>query len=287
MRKRWIFVLLLLSTSAAHAQDTQLLGEIVVNSRTNTAYDLEWHPDGEMLAAVGGFVLTLYDHDLHEVAPEWEIGEFVDVSWKPDGTQLAGAGGFESPEITLWDYDNQEHTFELATSLDGGADQYVVSWSPDGTQLASLADDRASDVQIWDVEQEEMTAAHQFPYTEPARSLVWSADGSQISSVGLYNRRFTLYTADVETGEIVGEHHVPQRIWAFDLSPERSLLAAVDQDGTARIIDLATDETRLTFESVAEPVAVKWSPDGETLAILSYRTNLQLWSIAQMLEETA
>lgn len=280
------FAVLLLSTSTAGAQESRLLGEIMVNSRTQTAYDLEWHSDGERLATIGGFVLTLYDRDLEEVAPEWEIGEFVDVSWKPDGTQLAGAGGLESPEITLWDYDDVKHTFELATALDGGTDQYVVSWSPDGTQLASM-EDRTSDIQIWDVQGEVMLASHEFLYTQPARSLVWSADGRQISGVGLHNRRLTLYTVDVETGEIVEEHNVPQSMWAFDLSPDRNLLATVDEDGTARIIDLTSDETLLTFQSAAEPVAIKWSPDGETLAILSYRTNLQLWSIAQLLEETA
>jgi WD40 repeat protein len=271
-------LLLILSTGATHAQQAHLLAEITVNSRTETAYDLEWYPDGEMLVAIGGFVLTLYDRELQEVAPAWEIGEFVDVSWRSDGAQLAGAGGLGSPEISIWDYDAQEHTFERATTLDAEVDQYVVSWSPDDAHMASMID-RTSDVQIWNVEDGEVLTSHEFLFTQPARSLVWSADGTQISGVGLRNRRFTLYTADVVTGEILAEYNVPQRTWAFDLSPERSLLATVDEDGTARIIDLASDETLLTFQSTAEPVSIKWSPDGEMLAILSYRTNLQLWDM--------
>jgi WD40 repeat protein len=277
--------LLLLFGSETHAQEADLLGEIMVNSRTETAYDLEWHPDGDMVAAIGGFVLTLYDLHLEAVAPEWEIGEFVDVSWKPDGTQLAGAGGFRSPEISIWDYDPQEYSFERATNLDGGVDQYIVSWSPDGTQLASMID-RTSNIRIWNMEDSETLASYEFPYSQPARSLVWSADGTQISGVGVHNRRVTLFTADVETGEIAAERGIPQRALAFDLSPDGSLLSTIDEDGTTRIIDLASNETLLTFESVAEPVAIKWSPNGEMLAILSYRTTLQLWDIAQMLEAT-
>lgn len=277
---------LLLFVNPAHAQEADLLGEISVNNRTQTAYDLEWHPDGEMLAALGGGVLTLYDLDLEAVAPEWEIGEFVDVSWSPGGTQLAGAGGFRAPQIRMWNYDAGDHTFQATTPLEGEGDRYLVSWSPDGRQIASLVGN-TSNLEIWHVEAETIETAYELPYTRPAQSLVWSTDGTQISGVGVHNRRTTLYTVELETGEIVDEYGIPQRTWAFDLSPDRSLLSTIDEDGTTRIIDLDLDETLLTFESVPEPVAIKWSPSGETLAILSYRTTLQLWDVAHLLEQTA
>jgi WD40 repeat protein len=143
--------------------------------------------------------------------------------------------------------------------------------------------DNTSNVEIWDVDAEEIKTTHEFPYTEPSRSLVWSTDGTEISGVGMRNRRYFLYTADVDSGDIVEEHDVPQNIWPFDLSPLRTLLASVDQDGTARIIELGTGETLVTFQSVGEPVAIKWSPDGETVAILGYRTILELWDISEAL----
>jgi WD40 repeat protein len=273
--------LLCLITNAAFAQENRLIAETDVSSQTETAYDVAWNPDGELLAALGGYVLTIYDTDLEAVTPPLERGEGVNLTWSPDGDQLATVEGFGSHQIKLWDWD--EDTLEPAGSLQTMDSQYVVTWSPDGNYLATLFDDRGRRdvVTIWSLDSGRSAVTARLPYSEPLRVLDWNGDhlrGAGVNSDG----ELILYEIDPENGDPTELQALEEDVMLFAFSPNDTKLATITNEGGLTIIDFESGDTLLTLESVAEPVNIAWHPDGETLAVLSYHTRLQLWDVSDL-----
>jgi len=56
--------------------------------------------------------------------------------------------------------------------------------------------------------------------------------------------------------------------------------AVADKHGTLQFIDAASGETVTGFKTVEQPVDLAWNPEGGTLAILAYKTTLQLWDVS-------
>ncbi|HET9910145.1 MAG TPA: hypothetical protein VFQ23_26105, partial [Anaerolineales bacterium] len=65
----------------------------------------------------------------------------------------------------------------------------------------------------------------------------------------------------------------------FAIAPDEKRFAVSDARGVGRIVDIETGEVLSGFKSVEQTVDLAWHPDGATLAILDYKTKLQLWQI--------
>jgi WD40 repeat protein len=88
---------------------------------------------------------------------------------------------------------------------------------------------------------------------------------------------FALDVSDGAVEEIVSRPEAA--VLAF--SPDAKKLAIGDARGVVEILDLASGESLTGFKSVDQPVDMDWHPDGSTLAILGYKTSLQLWDVSQ------
>ena len=94
-------------TSAPIKTEPILIYETRLETKTGTAYTLDWSHDGETLAAGSGYEITLLNSDLSEtiaiVKPE---SGALGVAWRPDGNQLATIFGYRNQTIRIWNWDS-------------------------------------------------------------------------------------------------------------------------------------------------------------------------------------
>lgn len=65
----------------------------------------------------------------------------------------------------------------------------------------------------------------------------------------------------------------------FAISPDGKNIAMADSQGKVRIFDPLAPKLLMEFQSVTQPVDMVWNPNGKTLAILDYKTTLQVWQV--------
>lgn len=166
----------------------------------------------------------------------------------------------------------------------------ALAFAPDGQTLAALVEvesfaigdgrptglARQTRVRVWDFRTGK--CLRHFDLLEKASSLAWSADGKALatgSSKGVSLRdavsgkeRWRL------AGTISGSH-------ALACSADGKTLAAGDQDGSVRLVALASGKVlRRLRGHRAQIHAVAFSPDGKQLASASEDNTLRLWDTA-------
>ena len=256
------------------------IAEIQLESQTGTAYTLDWSPDGKILAADSAVEITMLSDDLQQtfvvLKPE---GGALCFAWSPDQAHFASVLGFRNQTITIWDWDSTNKQVAKAQELRGGSDQYGVSWSPDGELLASLGNDRQGVYQIWSTGTWEEIQKYELPYANPRRALNWSADSSTLYDAGEANGDAVIFALNVKDGTVQELAKFPvEQVAAFTISPDTRKFA-IAGEGVIRILDAASGNLLAEFPSVPEPVDLAWNPNGMTLAVLDYKTTLQLWDV--------
>jgi WD40 repeat protein len=155
-------------------------------------FDMNWSPDGQLLAVATWTDVRLLNAQLEEVtALQGHTGHVLSVAWKPDGTELASAGGVKDGTLRIWQRDTRTNTFSsekvIQTEYDGVP---AIAWSPDGKQLAMLGrispeaahpNEERADVQIWDTQGWTVQATSPFSYAFPLRRLIWSPDSTKLA----------------------------------------------------------------------------------------------------------
>lgn len=259
-----------------------LITEIKLETQTGTAYTLSWSRDGESLAVASGTEITLISADLKEIQavlkPE---GGSLGVTWNPDSTQFATVNGFQNPTITIWDRKHDQIT--PASQIQAKADQYGIAWSPDGKLLVSLAGDQKSVIQIWDATTWELIHTFDLPYINPRRALQWSQDSLTVYGAGQMNEQIVVFFAlNIADGDVreLGKFTLSEAE-VFAIAPDEERFAVSDARGVGQIVDIASGEILSGFKSVDQTVDLAWNPNGTSLAILDYKTSLQLWDIPQ------
>jgi WD40 repeat protein len=257
-----------------------LVREVELETQTGTAYTLDWSPDGETLAAASGYEITLLRRGLTEIRavlrPE---GGALALTWNPGATQFATVFGFRHPTIVVWDWDSGSGELTRSKEIQAGSDQYGAFWSPDGRLLATLADDDKTTLQIWDTATWTQLRKYELSYTHPLRTWNWSSDSSSLYGAGGSDGQVVVFALDIGDGSLQEIVKLPEAaVLAF--SPDAEKLAVGDARGGIEILDLPSGETLTGFQSVDQPVDMDWNPDGSTLAILDYKTRLQLWDVA-------
>jgi Tol biopolymer transport system component len=258
-----------------------LVAECQLETETGTSYTLDWSPDGETLAVASGAEITLLSQDLKEIQavlkPE---GGALGVTWSPNGKQFATVNGFRNSTVTLWDWDSAKARLTRAQEIQAGSDQYGVSWSPDGKLLATLADDRKSTIQILDTSTWEEICKFDLPYTTPRRALNWSTDSSTLYGAGESSGQMAVFALHVTDGSVQEIAKFPiAQAEVYAISPDAEKLVVADARGVAQILDIVSGEILTGFKTVGQPVDLAWNPNGQTLAILDYKTTLQLWKV--------
>ncbi|HYE59404.1 MAG TPA: c-type cytochrome domain-containing protein, partial [Rhodothermales bacterium] len=155
------------------------------------------------------------------------------LDFSPDG-QLLAVAGFH--EVLLWKGDGSERVARLV-----GLSERVqhVRFSPDGKLLAVAGGlpGRSGEVQIWDVEKKELLSSVPVTY-DTIYGVSWSPDGKRVAFGGA---DFTVRAIDAKTGDQV-LYNLSHSDWALDtvFSTDGSHVIAVGRDGTAKLIEMAT-----------------------------------------------
>lgn len=258
-----------------------LLTEHDLDTQTGTAYSLDWTPDGETLAVASGVEITLLRDEASAVIAVLKPSSgALTAAWSPDQKRFATVVGLRNPTITLWDWDAASADLTEAQKISAGSDQYGVAWSRDGKRLASLANDRRTIIQVWDTSTGKMLNKFELPYANPRRALVWSADNKTIYEAGELVGQVIYFAVNVESGSVQELGKLPsEQVFAFTIAPDAKEIAVADEGGNVQLFEVSSGNLLSEFQSVNQPVDLAWNPNGMTLAILGYKTTLQLWSV--------
>jgi len=258
------------------------ISEIKLETQTGTSYTLDWSPDGKILGVGSGFEITLLSDNLNEmIAVLKPEGGALGITWSPDQKQFATVNGLRNATITLWNWDSSDNQLELNQQIQAGSDQYGVAWSPNGKILATLGNDRRTVIQIWDTNTWKEIHKFELEYANPRRALNWSMDGTTIYDAGEVNGQVVMFGLNISNGVVDDLAKAPMgQADVFAISPDATKIAIADAQGQVRIFDPSSPKLLMEFQSVNQPADMVWNPNGSTLAILDYKSTLQLWDVA-------
>jgi WD40 repeat protein len=115
-------------------------------------------------------------------------------------------------------------------------------------------------------------------FPSPTTSFVLSPSAKLLAAVG---EDRVLRIGDVRTGRLLREWKVEQNAWALAVSSDDRLVAWTDNSSKIHVRDLETEkEVRVLSGHENSPSLIAFSPDGKTLASLSYHEGLLTWNLA-------
>lgn len=241
--------------------------------------NIEWSPDGRLLAATSG------DYQADETLPRelfvWEVatGEVIavlpvdmgksgynQIRWSPDGAYLAAVYG---------DYVHilNAETWELTRQMEvNNAAFFSVAWHPNSQQLAT----GGRNVRVWDVasgaQQSALDVTNRY-----VRSLSWSPDGEQLV---LVSNNGSVQLWDMTTRQpLVVDMRFSAMLDGVAFAPDMQTVATGGWDGILRVWD-ATSGDLLSHGQTrqGEMQGLEYAPAGDTLAACGFQVTL--WDTA-------
>ncbi len=236
--------------------------------------EIEYSPDGTMLAAATAIGVWIYDvqtgKELQFLATE--PVDVESIAFSPDSTKLASAGIEDT--LRLWDVKNghQLRTFDVETSIFNNG----VAFSPDGEIIA--CNDRQGVIQLWNPDTgENIRTLKGHRNWTGILSIAFSPDGNTIASGGQDD---TIVMWEVKTGTLkykLTEH--TNAVYSLTFTPDSKTLVSGSQDDTLRLWDVQTGNPIRTLIGHKEQVyEVAISPHGNIIASCSYDKTIRLWN---------
>jgi WD40 repeat protein len=191
------------------------------------------------------------------------------VAFSADGQVLASAGA--DGAIRIWDVP----TGQERAHLQGHTEPvWGITFSPDGKTLA--AGSRDGTVKLWEVATW-LVRITLHGHTDWVRSVVFLGDGGELLSAAIDGTLVLWNLAEVQ-GRTFGEPE--SSCWTMAVAPNGKLLAAVSQDGSISIWDVATGRKLATYPSDRICVAaVAFTPDSQRLAAARMDGTVKLWDV--------
>ncbi len=196
-------------------------------------------------------------------------GHVLCGAFSPDGKYLAM--GCQYWDLVLWDMATGKEVRRFPTAGYFAS----VTFSPDGKTLAAASGPGV--IRLWDVATGQVLPGSAEPFIDRVHDLRFSADGKRL--LGASGMRIAW---DPTTGrELRRFPKVPDKSWIHPLSPDESMLAGVDRDGTIRLWDAATgQEVRRLKGHQGWVWYMLFSPDGRKLFSSGTDGTIRVWDVA-------
>jgi WD40 repeat protein/DNA-binding SARP family transcriptional activator len=251
--------------------------QLTLEGHTGDVYGLAWSPDGTRLAtgstdgtarvwdaSTGKQLMVLAGH----------AGLVAIVDFSPDGTRLLTGGGDGTARV--WDV-----TPAGASEAFGAADLSDLNgvvYNHDGSQLLTTAWPEGG--WLWDTSTGERDTNLPDAYADGN----FSSDDSTVLAEGRWEARqsWGLRSLDAASGDQTAFVELPCCLSA--LSPDGTVVATIQDDGTLRLWNRSSGARLRTFHVLAkhanaDAVDVGFSPDGRLVAGIG-RDVLRVWEVS-------
>lgn len=208
-------------------------------------------------------------------------GRFLsDIEWSPDGSLLAIGGqlvdstsGRIDNGTWIWDISTQNFVHVLT----GHENQIAeISWSPTRGSIATMGWEKT--IRLWDLEEDGgVSVLYAYPFWQPLDGMVWSPDGVRIA-VGSWDN--TIRIINLQTLEILQVGGAITRVRALAWSPDSKYIASGTDDGAIRLWNVFNGNLDLRLRGHSDQVSIlAWAPDGNWLASFSWADPIRLWDM--------
>ena len=237
-----------------------------------TINEIQYSPDGKILAVASGIGIWLYDVTVYQEASllTGHKGTVDCLAFSPDGRILASGSGYGT--IILLDRSTgTQKTLTGHTSLISS-----LAFSSDEKMLAS--DSRDGTIRLWDTFTGEMKYTLTKDSERINNMLSFTPDRQTIVGVS-WDNKISLWNS------ITGKHkktfalHPDCSVTGAAFSPDVKTVAIGSGNGTIYLHDLDTGKLKMTLTEHKERIDnLAFSPDGNTLATASFRDEtIRLW----------
>lgn len=283
-------------TSAAHRSKPAKVWEVETGKLTWTfegdkpatdkdiadlAYAIAFSPDGKLAATMSTKALRLWDMASGKSLGTFPGGYPAKLAFSPDSRKIASTA---NTDLRVIDIVAQNDIFNRAASGLGAF--HCVAFAPDGNTVAT--GNLSGQVTVWDLKAwEKDKEEKKSPTVIQAHSayvggVAFSADGKMLASGG-WDGAIRFW--DPVTGKELSQHggsKAPIATIAF--SNDGKLIATGNGDGTFCLWDAATSREIARGGGPREPAAVRFSPDGNSLAIAGRGHVLAVWDVEKRKE---
>lgn len=258
------------------------------------AYNLVFHPDGNLLAGSIGCIIHVWDsdtgdevaqyvpaaeNDLFERCPLWGL------DYSPDGTLLAAITFFG---LGVWDTETGElyasFTFDELGMSQAGFFAQGLSFSPNGEYLA-FADSFDERLYIWTLNPRETPFAIEGSgFALEIRDIAFDPTNSNIvATANGNNAGVQLWDIDARRiGDYI-EGHRPNdggmNYVAF--SPDGMMLAGISMDDQLEFWNVGMQASIRVIDDAGVCCIVSFNPSGTLLVTMKWTEGIQLWGVLE------
>jgi WD40 repeat protein len=239
-------------------------------------------PDGRSLAVIGAgrgrnlqdppAEVSIWDLDTEKERHRLKTpGDLVFcLAFSPDSRLLAT--GCRHPDLVVWDVATGREVRRFTTSNFNTN----VAFSPDGKVVAAVSSANDGAIRLWDVATGRVLPGSADPLGSRVVDLHFQADGKRLLGAGAMRLAW-----DPVTGRELHRYpHLPDTSWYHPLSPDGTLLATADPDGTLRIWEAATGKPVRAWKGHEGWVSyLLFSADGRQLYSWCEDGSLGAWDV--------
>ncbi len=259
-----VFAVILLPTFAQDYITWMLPEGAVARLGKSTIDEIEYSPDGTLLAVAGAMGIWLYDaqsgKELHLLLGNTE--NLNGISFSPDGKTIAGISRLS---VRQWDVASGLHLGKL-TSHSG----YSMAYSPDGKLIAIGGYDGGANDVIYLLDAESAERLHVFgKHKGRITSVSFSPDGSMLISAGrdgyihLWDVVSRSHLWTFKRQKILRSHN--SGVTSVKFSPDGQIIASASENGIIRLWNPEPgDHLRVLRGHQGRVGSISFSPDGKT-----------------------